>query len=351
MNEPIGRVYFGLHMLPGVAEYQEPGKEPYRIFLSEPTIKNMDSTFQGRPVYVGHVEEVDPDKRVPDGYVVRSFFNKMDGKHWAEFLITSDKGHEAISKGWRLSNAYFPKNFGVGGLWNGVQYAKEVVSGEYEHLALVPNPRYDESIILNPDDFKKYNLQKESELVRLTNSKEKNKMSLISFFKKEKVENGLEIESAVVVLPESKKEMTVGEAIKVADKFLNMHGYANGDHMVKVGEEEMSVNDLSSKYMGMCEEKKANEEKAAAAISDEEKKANADKDKKPEEKVEDKKENKEDIVDKDKETPKESGSDELTKKENAYFETLKNAHTKVQKNKNEIDLDKMSRGQKRYGSN
>ena len=67
--------------------------------------------------------------------------------------------------------------------------------------------------------------------------------------------------------------------------------------------------------------------------------------------MEDKKENKEDIVDKDKETPKESGSDELTKKENAYFETLKNAHTKVQKNKNEIDLDKMSRGQKRYGSN
>jgi hypothetical protein len=31
-----------------------------------------------------------------------------------------------------------------------------------------------------------------------------------------------------------------------------MNGYANGDHMVKVGEEEMSVNDLVKKHMEAC---------------------------------------------------------------------------------------------------
>ena len=60
------------------------------------------------------------------------------------------------------------------GVCHGVDYDNEVTDGEYEHLALVEDPRYEDSIILTPDEFKAYNLEKENELSMLTNSKSKN---------------------------------------------------------------------------------------------------------------------------------------------------------------------------------
>ena len=54
----LPEIYYGLHMVEGTAEYSEAGKEPYRIYIGETTIKNMNPTFQGKPVYVDHVDEV-----------------------------------------------------------------------------------------------------------------------------------------------------------------------------------------------------------------------------------------------------------------------------------------------------
>lgn len=191
-SKTLPKVYYGLHMAPGVAEYKEPDSKPYRILIGEETIKNMDSTFQGRPVYVQHVDEVNLDKIQieADGYVVESFFNSIDGKHWVKFIVVSDKGHEAIRNGWRLSNSYIPKRFSGGGLWHGVEYSKEIIDGEYDHLAIVQNPRYDESVILTPEQFKNYNGEKEIELKKIANAKNKetNKMKL-NLFKKQKIEN------------------------------------------------------------------------------------------------------------------------------------------------------------------
>ena len=183
----LPRRFYGLHMAPGVAEYKDEttnNGQPYRIFIGEDVIKNMDSTFEGRPVYVRHVDQVNMDKlqHEADGYVVKSFFNARDGKHWVEFIVVSDKGHEAIRSGWKLSNAYIPKSFAGSGLWHGVEYVKEVMDGEYEHLALVPNPRYEESIILTPDEFKNYNNEKELELQKLSNSSNKEKKGMFNFF-------------------------------------------------------------------------------------------------------------------------------------------------------------------------
>lgn len=249
-------VYYGLHMVPGVAEYAEPDREPYRIFVDEETTKKMDPTFEGKPVYVEHVDEVNLSRlqSEADGYVVESFYNQLDGKHWAKFIVVSDKGKKAIRNGFQLSNAYVPKSFSDGGLWHGVQYVKEVTNAEYEHLALVKNPRYEESIILTPEEFKKYNEDKESELKKLANSKEEHKgekkMGLsLKFFKKAKVENALDIESTVVELPTSKKEMTIADLVTKMDKIENMMGYAHPEHMVKVGENEMSVKDACNELL------------------------------------------------------------------------------------------------------
>jgi hypothetical protein len=250
----LPQVFYGLHMVEGVAEYAEPEKEAYRILVGESAIKNMDPTFQGKPVYVDHVDEVNLDQiqTEADGYVLDSFYNKLDGKHWVKFIVVSDRGKDAIQRGWKLSNAYFPKSFIAGGLWHGVEYSKEVTSGEYEHLAIVKNPRYEESIILTPDEFKKYNAEKELELTQLSNSKttkERTHMGLpkLNIFKRTKVENSNDLDGLMVELPKSKIEMPLTQVVDELDVIKNMHGYANGEHLVK-------VNDLVKKHMELSNE-------------------------------------------------------------------------------------------------
>lgn len=332
------RRYYGLHMVEGVAEYSD-GSEPYRILINEATIKNMDPSFSGKPVYVKHVEEVDLEKlgEEMDGLVVRSFFNQADGKHWVEFMVTTDKGHDAIAKGFKLSNAYVPSNFGSGGKWHNVDYAKEVLGGEYDHLAIVPNPRYEESIILTPEEFKAYNSNKEQELRTLANSKEK--VSMFKFFKKTKVEDGSDIAGTTVVL-KSGRELTIEQLVNEAEakedkkdeKKENMEppkeepkpevkpekSYANGDHFVKVGEKEMSVNELVNAYQSAMKNDESSEDS------------------------EDGMENEDD----------EKKDKEKEKKENDNFDSIQNADKAAPSEEEvlEIQQDRLARGKARYGS-
>ena len=323
--------FFGMHMHPGTAGYKEPGKDPYIIFLNEETIKGMDKTFSGKPVYVNHVDNVDLTKT--DGVVVKSFFNPSDGKHWVEFMIDTEEGMQAISNGWKLSNAYLPTESTVGGMCNGVDYDHEILKAEYEHLAIVSNPRYEESIIMTPERFKDYNAKKELELSMLMNSKTKGD-SMLNFFKRAKVENSADMEGVSVTLPKSKKEMTIVDLVAFADSVHNMNGYANGDHMVKIGEDEMSVNDLAAAYGKMKEDVAKN----AAE---------------PEKKEEEPKKNEEESEE-DKKKKENEEKEKAEKKENGlkHFNALKEAEMEPIKNSSEPELmhDRVQRGKDRYGA-
>lgn len=254
-----GKIFYGMHFCPGVAQYDN-AEGSFKVFLNEATIRKMNPTFAGRPMFVEHVDEVEGDlnqlRNEADGWVIESFYNEADGKTWAKFIIVSDRGFTALRKGFRLSNAYIPELTNTTGVWNGVTYQKLVTDGEFEHLAIVQNPRYDESVIMSPDEFKMYNENLKVELKRLANSKsnikEKTEMKL-NIFKRTKVENSLDLDGMVVELPLSKKEVLLTKVVNEYDKIVNMNGYANGDHMVKVGEkDEMSVNDLVKKHMETC---------------------------------------------------------------------------------------------------
>ena len=250
-----GQIFYGMHFYPGVARYEQPGQETFTVFINENTIRKMGPSFSGRPIFVEHVDEVEESlselREEADGWVIESFFNQADGKTWAKFIVVSERGLQAISKGWRLSNAYIPKAFGPRGCWNGVDYEKEVTDGEFEHLAIVQNPRYEESVILTPEQFKEHNEKQTVELKRLSNSKkEKGDSTMkLNIFKRTKVENSMDLDGLVVELPKSKKEILLTKVVNEYDAILNMNGYANGDHMVKVGEDEMSVNDLVKKHL------------------------------------------------------------------------------------------------------
>ena len=364
----IGKVFYGMHFYPGVAEYAEPNKEPYRIFINEDTIRSMSPTFPGRPIFVEHVDEVTEKledlKKEADGWVIESFYNAADGKTWAKFIVVSDRGLEAIRKGYKLSNAYIPRSFKEGGLWNGVSYAREVTSGEFDHLAIVQNPRYEESEILTPDEFKLYNSEKEIELKKLANSKDE-KGDVVMWFKKTKVENAKDFEGMSVTLPKSKKDFTLVQLVEEMDKIQNMQGYASDDHMVKVGDEEMSVKNLVKKHMKMNEEMKKNEEMDTESDVEADKKdvdvegdlhneedEDKEKDKKKENEEDDdaeEKKKKENEEDEDKKDEKKKNS---SKKNTEHFDRLKNAHNTVEEEVARVDLmeDQVARGRARYGS-
>lgn len=261
MPKSLPKVYYGLHMVEGVAEYKDDDTgQPYRILILENALKNMDPTYAGKPVYVQHVEEVDLKnlQNEADGYVLKSFYNPVDGKHWVEFIAVSDAAHEAIRRGWKLSNSYVPQSTTHGGEWHSVSYKTEITSGEYEHLAIVPNPRYTESVVLTPEEYKQYNEEKKIEIERLTNAKEKgNEMAKFSFFKKQKVENSDTLHEMSVLLPKSKKEISVEKLINDMDQKMmdDNAGMADMKHKVKLHDGSYcNVGELLEKHKAMSEE-------------------------------------------------------------------------------------------------
>lgn len=260
-----GKIFYGMHFYPGVAEYQEEGGQPYRVFLNEDTLRSMDPSFAGLPIFVEHVDEVEENidllRNEADGWVIESFYNPADGKHWVKFIVVSERGERAIKNNLRLSNAYIPQSFANGGLWNGVAYAKEITSGVFNHLAIVKNPRYEESVIMTPEQFKKYNDDKVAELKRLSNSKDEQKGSkkmALNFFKRTKVDNALDPETTVV-LPKSGRELSVLQLVNEMDKVeedkKKNAGMADPSHQVKLHDGSMcNVGELVEKHKAMADE-------------------------------------------------------------------------------------------------
>jgi len=317
MAKKLPEIFYGLHFVSGPAEYSGPDD---RIYISEETAKHMDATFPGKPVYVGH-KPVDLEKiQEADGYVVESFFNEYDGKHWAKFVVVSDAGHDAVEKGWKLSNAYQPIKRGEGGRCHNIEYDSEILEAEYNHLAIVQVPRYEESVILTPEQFKEYNAKKKEELKLLQNEKEKVETKkegffMFKFFEKKEIANSNDVANAVVLLKNG-QEVSVSKLVEMAN--------------AKNEDEE--------------KEKEEKEKKEA-----EEKKNEADKEAKEKE-------------DKEKENAMKKNAEEESKKKEEEEKAKKDAEEKKNEILNAIDnvekpvildtsINKFARGQRLYGSN
>lgn len=362
-----GKIWYGMHFYPGLAEYQEKGKDPYRVYLNEDTIRKMDATFAGRPIFVDHVdsveENVDELRKEADGWVIESFFNAADGKHWVKFITTSKIAERAIQGGMRLSNAYVPKSFASGGLWNGIEYTKEITSGEYEHLAIVNNPRYEESVIMTPEAFKRYNETKIEDIKRISNSKGESKMKL-NLFKRSKVENSTDFEGMLVILPKSGVEKTITALVNEADEMEDAKKkneiMAMPEHKVKMHDGSMcNVGELVAKHKALCDEMADLKKPKEDSIEKEE---GMDSSEKPVEvegdmanEDDDKKKEEESKKNEEKEIEEEKKKNEADKKAKAKekADALRNAHlNQFEEDVATVELmqDQVVRGKARYGS-
>lgn len=260
--------YFARHMVQGVARYTQQDGSELNLYAPDDAITDMNESFEGCPVYVGH-QNVDLEKiqEEADGYVVKSFYNEVDGWHWAEIMVVSDKGHEAVGKGWAVSNAYIPTLLAEGGTRLNVPYDKELKGGEFTHLAIVPEPRYEDACIMTVDAYKNYCKQKREKLNELKNSKEdenkKGVNKMLKFFKSEKKEVSadeitntsdlsgftMEIDGKDVPLTQMVNAIEEMKAEKEKDSAVDM------DKEIKVGDETMTIKELVSTYKNMCEKK------------------------------------------------------------------------------------------------
>jgi hypothetical protein len=341
--------YYARHMQPGICGY---GTE--KVLVDTDAIKRMlGNDAVGKPVYVLHQKvELDTIKDKADGYIIDSFYNEVDGWGWFKILVIDDKAHAAIAKGWSVSNAYVPDEWGMGGTKNNVPYDREIVNGHFTHLAIVPDPRYEDACIMTPDQFKIYQNSKKQQLEELRNSKSQSsggKTMKLFKFKREEVST---VDADTSIELENGKSITIAEMVNAVKKNADeMDEKMNGDSMVECDGEKMPLKELVNRYNNAMKknseeaEEKKNREKKNAEDEAEKKKA---KDEEDGEKGDREKKNAEEKAKKEKEDKEEE------EKKNAHFLELKNANERGAPATTvvvETGMDKLARGRAVYGSN
>lgn len=131
----------------GIVSYQDSKDGILR--LTKETIDKMAPSFIGKPVLINH-KKVGPEnfKEEAVGYVINVKFNPNDAWFYCDFLIINEKAREVIEKqNYSVSCAYNVISGKEGGSYHDIPYDGEITDGAFTHLALVENPRYEDSKI------------------------------------------------------------------------------------------------------------------------------------------------------------------------------------------------------------
>lgn len=144
MAKDYAKVYRGENVMKrGIATYKDEA-----VFLSQDTLRRDMETLKGRPVVIKH-QNVTPENMEEKavGYVTETFYNNEAGTFGCKFVIFDDEAKELIRNGYSLSTCYKPTSFGAGGTEINTPYDREVTGLNFTHLALVPDPRYEDAKI------------------------------------------------------------------------------------------------------------------------------------------------------------------------------------------------------------
>lgn len=223
------KVFYCRHMQPGTALYADEGMWLVDIHGMKNLIGSVGK--KALPVYIGH-QDVDLKniKEQAVGYVTDSFYNKNDGWAWFKFVVIDDAGHAAVKRGWSVSDAYICTEKGNGGTKNNVPFKGEILNGEFTHLAIVPDPRYEGAKIYTPDEFKDYQDALEKQLLTMHNSKGIKPM--FKFFNKVETDKPTD-DSLVEIDGEMKSWGEVKNALETKEKEDGQTVIINGKKMTQ----------------------------------------------------------------------------------------------------------------------
>ncbi|MBO7733113.1 MAG: DUF2213 domain-containing protein [Methanobrevibacter sp.] len=161
--EGKGRHFTSRFIEAGTVSYGDDGI----LKVTVEALNRFVQSFVGCPVIIRHqkvTEENADDIRC--GVVSDVNFNPNDGWFWCGGVIWDKEAIKKIEQGWSVSCCYDATDTtGNGGEWHNQHYDDELIDGRFLHLAIVPNPRYeDATILLNSKEDKEM-------LLKLFNSK------------------------------------------------------------------------------------------------------------------------------------------------------------------------------------
>lgn len=357
--------YYARHMRPGLAKGG--GRDRSEVMKVDlEAIKKMIPSGNGIPVYIDHQDvDIDTMKEEACGYVTESFL-ESDGWAWFKIMIIDEAAHDKIASGWSVSNAYIPSEKAAGGTMHNCEYDVEILDGKFTHLALVANPRYEEACIMSQDEFKAYREKQRMQMEQLKNSKEPSAMFKFFQNKKQEITNAADLtEDAYIVIEgqkvsmkdlikntkekmknekdgdeddadkETKKEEKEDEKKNKKSVKKNSDDEGDDDEMENseatfdVDGEEVSLNALKKSYSNAMKKNEKKNEKERRTKGDEEDEGD-------------------DADEEDKEKLNKKGEKRNSKD---HFDDIRNANEMgVTKIVIETSMDKVKRGQQRYGS-
>jgi hypothetical protein len=234
------------------ARYLEPGLCKYdneTILLRKETISRMQDSFKGKPVVIQHQNPDPADNENIHGYITDVYYNPDDNWFYCKYILTTDESKTLVANGYSISCAYTPLEFSQeGGEWHNINYDKEVLNGELNHLALVDNPRYEDAITYK-------------------NSKDGVIKKMFKLFQNKKEEQDIDLKNSFVQLDE--KEIPLNDLLEAFKNAKEEEDKENAKTMVNMSDEvevdgkPIKVSTLVDNYKktNKCGEKKNEEEK------------------------------------------------------------------------------------------
>lgn len=153
----VPKKYRAYYITPGLADYSAEGIGA--VLAQKPVLDKMSPTFVGMPVVNFSHTDKEPEElfnmsseekgEFADGVVAATGYDEEKGWYWADMMIWDEETQKNINSGYSVSCAYDVTEIeDEGGTYNNVPYEEEVLDGNYIHMAIVPNPRYERAYII-----------------------------------------------------------------------------------------------------------------------------------------------------------------------------------------------------------
>ncbi len=134
----------------GLVSYE--GEGLGKALLKKENVDKFIDKMINCPLIIKHneVNEENVDS-LAVGWITQVSYNEADGWYYCNGIITDEEGIDKAKDFGYVSCAVVPLNVDKsGGVWHDIKYDFEVLDADFNHLALVPNPRYgDATILLN----------------------------------------------------------------------------------------------------------------------------------------------------------------------------------------------------------
>jgi len=233
---------------PGLADYTAEGFG--KVLVSKDALDKMLPSFVGKPVFLEH-NDIDAmeafengKKTLPPGVVSETGYDDGSGWYWADMIIWDEETQNAIDKyGFTVSCAYNVEQAdGKGGSYHAIPYDQEVITGEYTHMAIVNNPRYEGATIVRNSKTQGGKMK-----FKLLGKKVENQEPEKKEGKEKEEDEMLNAENSVVKM-ENGETVPVSEMIQAYKNSKNSENVLNQEDEIEVDGETVPVSKLIQAY-------------------------------------------------------------------------------------------------------